>query len=331
MNSPSEPRLADRPAEERIALYGRMVLIRTAEERLARDFKAGLLPGPVHLYIGQEAIAVGVCAHLTDADWITSTHRGHGHFLAKGGDLDAMLAEVHGRATGVCGGMGGSMHVADFGRGILGANGIVAGGIAMATGAALAQKMEGRNGVAVAFFGDGAVGEGVLAESLNIAALWHLPIVFVCENNFYSEFSPVATVIAGSIVERARPYGIAASAIDGNDLGAVWATTGAAVARARAGGGASFIEARTYRFHGHVEGETAFLKGTYRSDGEVADRRGADPLASFRRHLLAAGLAGDNRLADLEAEVAARVEAATERAVAAPLAEPGRLAELALG
>jgi pyruvate dehydrogenase E1 component alpha subunit len=326
----SSPRLDDRPAEERIALYGRMVLIRKAEERLARDFKAGLLPGPVHLYIGEEAVAVGVCAHLTDRDWITSTHRGHGHFLAKGGDLDAMLAEVHGRATGICGGMGGSMHVADFSRGILGANGIVAGGIAMATGAGLAQQLEGAGGVAVAFFGDGATGEGVLAESLNIAALWKLPVVFVCENNFYSEFSPVGNVIAGEIVDRAKPYGIPAVAVDGNDLAAVWAAAGEAIGRARAGGGPGFIEARTYRFHGHVEGETAFLRETYRAEEEVSEKRGSDPLAAFRSRLTASGAAGDNRLADLEAELAASVEDAAARAAEAPLPDPARLGELAL-
>jgi pyruvate dehydrogenase E1 component alpha subunit len=326
----ASPRLDDRPAEERIALYGRMVLIRKAEERLARDFKAGLLPGPVHLYIGEEAVAVGVCAHLTDRDWITSTHRGHGHFLAKGGDLDAMLAEVHGRATGICGGMGGSMHVADFSRGILGANGIVAGGIAMATGAGLAQQLEGAGGVAVAFFGDGATGEGVLAESLNIAALWKLPVVFVCENNFYSEFSPVGNVIAGEIVDRAKPYGIPAVAVDGNDLAAVWAAAGEAIGRARAGRGPGFIEARTYRFHGHVEGETAFLRETYRAEEEVTARRGSDPLAAFRSRLTASGAAGDNRLADLEAELAASVEDAAARAAEAPLPDPARLGELAL-
>ena len=164
------------PGPRQLALYQRMVLIRKTEEQLASDFKAGRLPGPVHLYIGQEAVAVGVCAHLGDADRMTSTHRGHGHYLAKGGELRAMFAEVYGRATGICGGMGGSMHVADFDRGILGANGIVGGGIALAAGAALAAQLDRQGNVAVAFFGDGAAAQGVLAETLNIAALWQLPL-----------------------------------------------------------------------------------------------------------------------------------------------------------
>jgi pyruvate dehydrogenase E1 component alpha subunit len=330
LSRPFETHLTVLPAAEQIALFRRMLLIRRSEERLARDFKAGLLPGPVHLYIGQEAVAVGVCAHLGDSDWITSTHRGHGHFLAKGGDVAGMFGEIHGRATGICGGLGGSMHVADIARGILGANGIVAGGMAIATGAALAQKLDGASGVAITFFGDGATGEGVLAESLNIAALWRLPVVFVCENNFYSEFSPVAKVIAGEIVDRAKPYGVPAVVVDGNDLDAVWLAAGEAIRNARAGEGPSFIEARTYRFHGHVEGETAFIKEAYRSASEVEARRASDPLESFRKRLIASGAADEGSLRKLDEEVVGQVDEAADRALDAPWPSIERLAEFVL-
>lgn len=320
-----------RPPPAPLELYRRMLLIRRAEERLERDFKAGLLPGPVHLSIGQEAVAVGVCAHLGPRDWITGTHRGHGHFLAKGGDPEAMFAEIHGRATGACGGFGGSMHVTDVSLGMLGANGIVAGGIALAAGAALAQKLDGEGGVAVAFFGDGAASEGVLAETLNIAALWQLPLLLVCENNGYCEFSPTAAVTAGAIVDRARPYGIPAVAIDGNDIDAVLAAAGEMIGRAREGGGPAFIEARTYRFQGHVEGEAMFLKEKYRDDAEVAAQFARDPVALARAKLLAAGTLADAVLVEAEADVAAGIDAAADRAVAAPWPTADRLGALAMG
>jgi pyruvate dehydrogenase E1 component alpha subunit len=185
--------------EAALEMHRGMVLIRGMEERLAEVQRSGDLPGPVHLYVGQEAVAVGVCAHLAREDWIASTHRGHGHFLAKGGDPTSMVAEVFGRATGICGGKGGSMHVADLGRGILGANGIVGGGIGLAVGAALAAQLDGKGRVAVAFFGDGGANQGVIMEALNLGAIWKLPLVLVCENNGFSEFSPTATVTAGSI------------------------------------------------------------------------------------------------------------------------------------
>lgn len=307
-----------------------MLLIRKAEERIARDFKAGLLPGPVHLYIGQEAVAVGVCAHLKDADWITSTHRGHGHFLAKGGELGPMFAEIYGRATGICGGMGGSMHVADFDRGILGANGIVGGGIALATGAALAAQLKRGGNVAVAFFGDGASSQGVLSEALNTASLWHLPIIFVCENNGYSEFSPTVTVTAGSIADRAKPFGVPTFVIDGNDLAAVWRMVAQAVQRARDGAGPTFIEAQTYRFHGHVEGEKAFLRETYRTDAEVESRRREDPITAFRARILTAGIENEERLCAMETEVAAIVEEIADRNAEAPWPNPIDLERLAI-
>jgi len=319
------------PALDPLGLYRRMLLIRRAEERLDRDFKAGLLPGPVHLSIGQEAVAVGACAHLTARDWITGTHRGHGHFLAKGGDVAAMFAEIHGRATGICGGFGGSMHVADVARGMLGANGIVAGGIALAAGAALAQKLNGEGGVAVAFFGDGAASEGVLAETLNIAALWKLPLIFICENNGYSEFSPTRAVTAGAIVDRAKPFGIPAIAIDGNDVDEVSDAARELIARARADEGPGFIEAHTYRFHGHVEGESLFLKDRYRDEAEVAQRGEHDPLVRARAALLASGAADEEALSLAEAEVSAEVDDAADGAVEAPWPSPDRLRDFAIG
>lgn len=314
----------------RLALYRRMVLVRKAEEQLASDFKAGLLPGPVHLYIGQEAVAVGICAHLGEADLMTSTHRGHGHYLAKGGDLRAMFAEVYGRATGICGGMGGSMHVADFDRGILGANGIVGGGIALAAGAALAAQLDGGNAVAVAFFGDGAAAQGVLAETLNIAALWQLPLILCCENNGYSEFSSTAAVNAGTIADRAAPFGVPALKIEGHDLLNVWQAAGEAIARARGGGGPTLIEADTYRFHGHVEGEKAFLKEDYRSDEEIAERRLRDPVALFRNHLVQAGIGSEDELQRLESEVNEQVAAAAAAASEDPWPHPEMLEKFML-
>ena len=320
----------DLPAAEHADLYRRMLLIRKAEERISRDFKAGLLPGPVHLYIGQEAVAVGMCAHLNNTDWITSTHRGHGHFLAKGGELEPMFAEIYGRATGICGGMGGSMHVADFDRGILGANGIVGGGIALAAGAALAAQLEHKKAVAVAFFGDGASSQGVLSEALNVASLWRLPLIFVCENNSYSEFSPTPTVTAGSIADRAKPFGVPTFTIDGNDLAVAWQTGAQAVQRARDGAGPTFIEAQTYRFHGHVEGEKAFLREAYRPDAEIESRRQQDPVVAFRIRILAAGIENEERLSAIEGEVASIVEFSANRSAEAPWPDPIQLEHLVM-
>lgn len=292
-------------------LYRKMVLIRSVEERLAKVQSTGELPGPVHLYIGQEAVAAGVCSVLTDKDWIASTHRGHGHFLAKSPDTRLMVAEVFGRVTGVCKGKGGSMHVADISRGILGANGIVGGGIALAAGAALAEQLKGSGNVGVVFFGDGAANQGVLFETINIAALWKLPLVFVCENNGFSEFSPTTTVTAGEIWKRAEPFGVPTRFVDGNDAEAVVAATSEAVERARSGQGASFIEARTYRFRGHVEGEMTFLSKKYREEEEVKARQLQDPIVRMRDLLQERG-AAEAALAELEAGVLREVDEAFE-------------------
>jgi len=316
---PSEVNLS---AEDLLGLYRRMLLIRRIEERLGEDFKRGDLPGPVHLYIGEEAVATGVCAHLTDADWIASTHRGHGHFLAKGGDPRLLVAEVYGREGGACRGMGGSMHVADFSKGILGANGIVGGGIGLAVGAALAAQLDRKGAVSVAFFGDGAANQGVLMEALNVSALWKLPLVLVCENNGFSEFSPTATVTVGAIADRAKPFGVPSAAVDGNDVIAVWQAARAAVRRARAGEGPSLLECCTYRLRGHVESEASFLQGSYRSDAEVADWATRDPIARLAGYLDQNGLAPASAREAIEAEVAAAVAAAVAYATASPYPAP---------
>lgn len=302
-------------------LYRRMLLIRAMEERLGEVQKSGELPGPVHLYIGQEAVAVGVCAHLDDRDWISSTHRGHGHFLAKGGDPTAMVAEIFGRATGICGGKGGSMHVADFSRGILGANGIVGAGIGLSTGAALAALLDRDGRVAVAFFGDGAANEGSLMEALNLSSIWKLPLVLVCENNGFSEFSPTPTVTAGEIADRAQPFGVASAVADGNDILDVWRVAGEAVGRARSGGGPSLIEARTYRTRGHVETEVTFLSTKYRDESEVAAWKAKDPIKAHAAILAVAGVQAAELVA-IERQVMQQVESAYEAAAAAPWPEP---------
>jgi acetoin:2,6-dichlorophenolindophenol oxidoreductase subunit alpha len=310
-------------APELLWLYERMLLIRRTEERLSADSAAGKLPGAVHLYIGEEAVAAGVCAHLADRDYVTSTHRGHGHYLAKGGDLRAMMAEIWGKREGICRGMGGSMHVADISKGILGANGIVGAGLAIATGAAFGARLDGDGKVAVCFFGDGASNQGVLMETLNVSTLWQLPVIFVCENNMFSEFTPSREVTAGRIADRARAFAMPTAEVDGNDVLAVWQAAREAVERARAGGGPSFIEARTYRIQGHFEAERFILAGDrYRADAEIAEWRARDPLERLRGRLTSAGAAGPDALGEIDARVLGQVDDAAADAEAGQPADP---------
>lgn len=325
-----EPAVDDATAR---TLHERMLLIRRAEERLIVACADGSLPGGVHLYIGEEAVAVGACSVLTDRDYITSTHRGHGHFLAKGGDLDAMFAEIWGKATGICKGMGGSMHVADVSKGILGANGIVGAGFAIATGAAWGARLEGEGRVATCFFGDGAANQGSFMESMNVSAAWELPTVFLCENNGVSEFTVTSTVTGGVLADRARAF-MPVEVVDGNDVLAVRAAVGAAVERARAGGGPSYVEATTYRIRGHLEAEQHMLGGgTYRSADEIAawqaDDR--DPVLRSARRLLDAGICDAAELERIDADVRARVEAAVAFAEAGPPADPELAPQLMFG
>jgi pyruvate dehydrogenase E1 component alpha subunit len=284
-----------------------MLLIRRTEEQLGADSRAGELPGNVHLCAGQEAIAVGICNHLSDSDYVGSTHRGHGHFLAKGGSARSLIAEVHAKSTGACGGLGGSMHVTDLSKGMIGANGIVGGGIGLAAGAALSAQVAGKGHVAVAFFGDGASSQGILPEVFNIAVLWKLPLILVCEYNGYSEFSASGTVNAGEIADRARAFGIPTEVIDGNDVEAVWTSAGIAIERARKGEGPSFIEAKTYRLRGHLEAEDGFLQAPYRSEEEIDQWRTRDPIPRLVKRLTEMSAMSDADFEILEAKVAAEV------------------------
>ena len=279
-----------------------MVRIRSFEDRVQREFAKGEMPGFVHTYHGAEAIAAGVCAHLTDADLICSTHRGHGHCIAKGCDLHGMVAELYGRQSGLCAGRGGSMHIADFSRGMLGANAIVGGGISLAAGAALAADVLDDGRVAVAFFGDGAANQGIFHESLNLAAIWRLPVVFVCENNGWAESTPVSySTSVADISSRAVAYGIPGVTVAGEDYEAVHSAAGEAVGRARAGEGPTLLEVKVARIRGHYIGDHQ----QYRPRDERQEARGRDPVA-----LLAERLGED--VAPLRAAVATEIDAAFE-------------------
>ncbi len=292
--------VADR--ETLLAGLAMMVRIRSFEDRVQREFARGEMPGFVHTYHGAEAIAAGVCTHLTDADLITSTHRGHGHCIAKGCDLDGMVAELYGRETGLCAGRGGSMHIADFSRGMLGANAIVGGGISLANGAALAADVLGDGRVAVAFFGDGAANQGIFHESLNLAAIWRLPAIFVCENNGWAESTPVSySTSVADISARAAAYGIAGVTVAGEDYEAVYRAAGEAVRRARAGEGPTLLEVKVARIRGHYIGDHQ----QYRPRDERQEARGRDPVA-----LLAERLGTD--VAPYRSAVAAEIDAAFE-------------------
>jgi TPP-dependent pyruvate/acetoin dehydrogenase alpha subunit len=256
-------------------LYRTMALIRQFETTASRLMASGSLPGFLHVSIGQEGVAAGICDVLESDDFITSTHRGHGHCIAKGGGLEPMMAELYGRSGGYCGGRSGSMHIADPKLGILGANAIVGAGIPIAVGGAFSARARGTTQVAVAFFGEGAVAEGAFHESLNVAALWKLPVIFVCENNGYAELSPVSVHLsAKDVVDFAAPYRMPGVQVDGNDVLAVRAAAAEAVERARAGEGPTLIECKTYRWHGHFEGDPQ----RYREKTEVAAWREKDPL-----------------------------------------------------
>ena len=300
-------------------LYRRMLLIRQFELRAINERKSGLIPGFIHVCIGQEATAVGACAVLNPDDVITSTHRGHGHLIAKGGDPKYMMAELAARSDGYCGGKGGSLHMTDFDLGILGANGIVAGGIPVAVGAALAFQMRGEERVALAFFGDGAVNEGAFHEAANLAGLWKLPVIFFCENNLYGEGTPQhkqAPVPDLSI--RAASYGFPGLIVDGNDVLAVYEATSQAAARARAGDGPTFVEGKTYRHRGHYEGDPM----VYRTREELEFWKQRDPLTRLRYQLLSDGLAGETDLDAIAAAIKQEMDEAVAFAIASPAPAP---------
>jgi TPP-dependent pyruvate/acetoin dehydrogenase alpha subunit len=296
--------------------YGLMLLIRLFETEMQRLFLKGEVHGTTHLCAGQEAVPVGVCSALEPGDYLAGTYRGHGHALAKGTDPDALIAEMLGRATGVCGGRAGSMNVIDVEHGLVGCFGIVGGSIAAATGAALAARRQGR--VAVAMFGDGATNQAYFHECLNFAKVFSLPTVFVCENNLYGEFTPMASVTAGQdIAARAGAFGIPSQVVDGND---VWAVRGAAleaVERARSGGGPTLLECQTYRHYGHSKSDPA----PYRPRDEVERWRARDPLAISRGRLVELGVA-ESDIGEVEDATRARMDRAVEAALAAPYPDP---------
>lgn len=301
--------------EKQKQIFRSMLRIRRFEEQIWDVYTSGLMHGLAHLYIGEEAVAVGVCAALRDDDYITSTHRGHGHCVAKGGKLDEMMAEVMGRVTGICRGKGGSMHIADMSVGILGANGIVGGGFGIATGAALSAKLRKTDQVAVCFFGDGAANQGIFFEVMNHAAIWDLPVVYVCENNQYGEYTATDAVTAGdTIADRAKPFGIPSSVIDGNDVEVVYAAASEAVERARKGGGPSMIECSTYRHRGHHVGDPG---DGYRSDEERAEWEAKDPITRYRAALVESGI-DEADLDRIDEEVKEEVADAVEKAQGAP-------------
>ena len=293
-----------------------MQTIRRFEERASDDFIKGDIYGVVHCYIGEEAVAVGVCSALEAKDKIISTHRGHGHCIAKGADLNRMMAELYGREDGYCKGKGGSMHIADFDIGMLGANGIVAGGISIITGAGLAQQMDGQGGVAVCFFGDGASNAGPFHESINIAASWKLPVVYVCENNLWAVNVPAAdSVSVGDIAERAKGYGIPGTIVDGNDIFAVHQAANQAIERARRGDGPSLIEAKTYRHRRHTERPD---QPDSRSPQEIKSWEEKDPIDRLKTHMISEGHLTEADWQALDKAVLGDIEAAVAFAKASP-------------
>jgi acetoin:2,6-dichlorophenolindophenol oxidoreductase subunit alpha len=299
-----------------LRLYAQMLLMRRFDETVGDLFRRAKLPGFVHLYIGEEAIATGVCDALRGDDFLTSTHRGHGHFIAKGGDVRECMAELYGKASGCCHGKGGSLHVADVSVGMLGANGIVAAALPIAVGVAYgAARVRGTDQVVAAFFGDGATSEGAFHEACNMASAWKLPVVFVCENNYYGVGTRLSAVAASEdLAQRAAGYGMHAEALDGNDVLAVRAAAAEAVGRARSGAGPSFLECRTWRHRAHVEGE----QPKYWNDQERSTWLERDPLPRFADHLVSGGFATADDLEALAREAAERVDDAVQFAERAP-------------
>jgi acetoin:2,6-dichlorophenolindophenol oxidoreductase subunit alpha len=311
-----------------LEMYRRMHRVRHFEQKIKDLLTAGEIPGFAHVSIGEEATAVGICAALRPADRITSTHRGHGHLIAKGGDVERMMAEIFGKRTGYCKGKGGSMHIADFSLGILGANGIVGGGIPIATGSALAAKLGHSSDVTACFFGDGAANEGTFHESLNLASIWKLPVIYVCENNGFGEFTPTGAVTSvKDIAVRAKGYDIPGYVVDGNNVLEVYRYAGEAAARARSGEGPTLLECKTYRWEGHVVGEQAFITGSYRSDDEVARWKARCPIIALEKEVLESGLIKHEELERIVKETHEQVEAAVEFARKSPLPEPAEANE----
>ncbi len=307
-----------------LQMYTQMLRIRVFEEHVNELYTSAKMPGLAHLYIGQEAVAVGVCQALRPDDYITSTHRGHGHCLAKGATVDRMFGELLGKATGYCRGKGGSMHIADQERGNLGANAIVAGSTGIATGAAWSAKRQGTGQVAVCFFGEGGLGQGILYEVMNLAALWKLPVIYVCENNLYNEYTHYAETTAGNILARPHAFGILTEEVDGQDVRAVYAAAERAVGQARRGEGPTFLLCHTYRFLGHHVGD--INRAYYRSKEEEQHWRSErDPVQILVRWMTAGGMATPEEFARIDTDVRAEVATGLQVAVAAPYPDPSEV------
>lgn len=304
-------------SEDYLRMYRQMVCIRTFEDTANQLYLSAKMPGLTHMYSGEEAVAVGICEALTDDDRITSTHRGHGHCVAKGANFKEMFCELLGKEEGYCRGKGGSMHIADQSHGNLGANAIVGGSMGIATGSALRAKLQGKDDVTVCFFGDGATAQGLLYEVMNMAALWNLPVIYACENNGYSEYTKTEEIAAGSITARAEAFGIEAFKVDGQDVLAVNELSQTLVARCRKGEGPFFIELETYRYHGHHVGD--INREYYRSKDEEKDwKQNRDPILRFRSWLVSEGIATDPDIDAMNAEVEEEAAKAVAYAEAAP-------------
>ena len=305
--------------EKLIEMYRTMVQIRRFEERVAREFAEGNIPGSVHSYIGEEAVATGAIAQLRKDDYIMSTHRGHGHLIAKGGQTDRMMAELFAKKTGYCQGKGGSMHIADMDIGMLGAAGIVGSGSPIATGAGLSAKLRGTDQITICFFGDGAANIGRFHEGINLAAVWCLPVVFICENNLWAVSVPTSCSLATpNIADRAVGYGIPGVVVDGMDVIAVYEAAGEAVARARSDKGPTLIEAKTYRFRGHFEGDA----GTYRPKEEIEEWLKRDPLKLYKEKLLEMKVLTEKETEEIDKEALAEMDKAVKFAQESPFPEP---------
>ncbi len=328
-NTQESSRQVDRrslPLDLLLDMYRRMVTIRRFEETVYDVYSRGIMPGLAHLYTGMEAVAVGVCMTLRKQDNITSTHRGHGHLLAKGGDPRRMFAELLGKATGYNRGKGGSMHIVDMSLGILGANGIVGGGLGIATGAALSAKLMNEDRISVAFFGDGALNEGLFYEAANMASLWKLPVVYVMENNHYGEYTTTAKSTAGTGPARAEAMAIPATTVDGNDVLAVYEAVTRATGRARAGEGPSFVECVTYRWRGHHMGDQGDTYG-YRTQEEIESWKKKCPILRLRTYLIGEGLTGEDTLRQIDSEAQQRIDEAVEYAKTSPYPDPSEVFE----
>ena len=305
--------------EKLIWIFRTMTRIRRFEERVAREFADGNIPGSVHLYIGEEAVATGAIAHLKKEDYIMSTHRGHGHLIAKGGETKKMMAELFAKKTGYCLGKGGSMHIADLDIGMLGAAGIVGSGIPIATGAGLSAKLRGTDQVTICFFGDGASNIGRFHEGVNLASVWSLPVVFICENNLWAVSVPTSTSLnVANVADRAAGYGIPGVVVDGMDVTAVYEAAGEAVTRARNGKGPTLIEAKTYRYRGHFEGDS----GTYRPKEEIEKWTQRDPIKNYREKLIEMKVLTEKQAEDIDKEALAEMDEAMKFAQESPFPKP---------